>query len=106
MHHRRVMRPILTSLLFLPVLLSCSARHAAAQDAPPATRPATGPGGITTPSEHLGRPLGVDFQLADWNEVSSYYRLLDQQSPSGRTILTGSELAFSSARNMRLVRIS
>ena len=37
---------------------------------------------VTTPSEHLGRELGADFTLADWQEVSSYYRLLGQQSPS------------------------
>lgn len=36
---------------------------------------------VTTPQEHLGRPVGGDFTLADWTEVSSYYRLLDQQSP-------------------------
>ena len=39
-------------------------------------------GPVTDPSEHLGRPLGVDFDLADWDEVSSYYKLLAQQSPN------------------------
>jgi hypothetical protein len=37
---------------------------------------------VTTPSAHLGRELGADFTLADWQEVSSYYRLLGQQSPN------------------------
>ena len=36
---------------------------------------------ITPPAEHLGRPVGVDFQLADWSEVSSWFRLLGRQSP-------------------------
>jgi len=36
---------------------------------------------VTTPEEHLGRPLGTDFKLADWDEVSSYYRTLGQESP-------------------------
>lgn len=33
-----------------------------------------------TPAEHLGRPVAGDFTLADWNEVSSYYRALDAAS--------------------------
>jgi hypothetical protein len=33
-----------------------------------------------TPAEHLGRPVGGDFTLADWKEVSSYYRALDAAS--------------------------
>ncbi|NQT11899.1 MAG: peptidase M14 [Planctomycetes bacterium] len=37
---------------------------------------------VTTPEEHLGRPVGVDFQLADWNEVKSYFRKLARQSPN------------------------
>ena len=37
---------------------------------------------VTTPDEHLGRPLGIDFELADWPEVSSYYRRLAEQSPN------------------------
>jgi hypothetical protein len=35
---------------------------------------------VTSPEEHLGRPLGTDFQLADYEQVSSWYRLLDEQS--------------------------
>ncbi len=38
--------------------------------------------GVTSPSEHLGRPLGVDFELADWDEISSFYRQLGEQSPN------------------------
>ncbi len=37
--------------------------------------------GVTSPEEHLGRPVGVDFELADWTEESSYFRLLGEQSP-------------------------
>ncbi len=44
---------------------------------------------ITTPSEHLGRPLGVDFELADWKEVSSYYRKLGDESPNVLTLKAG-----------------
>ncbi len=36
---------------------------------------------VTTPEQHLGRPVGVDFELADWTEVSGYHRLLAQESP-------------------------
>ena len=44
---------------------------------------------ITTPDEHLGRPLGVDFALADWEEVSSYYRKLGDESPNVLTLKAG-----------------
>jgi hypothetical protein len=36
---------------------------------------------VTSPAEHLGRPVGRDFELADWNEVSSYHRRLAAESP-------------------------
>lgn len=36
--------------------------------------------GIPTPDEHLGRPLGGDFTLADWDEVSSYHRAVAERS--------------------------
>jgi murein tripeptide amidase MpaA len=35
---------------------------------------------VTSPEMHLGRPVGTDFELADWNQVSSYYWLLDRES--------------------------
>jgi len=35
----------------------------------------------TSPAAHLGRPLGADFELADWEEVSSYFRRLADESP-------------------------
>jgi hypothetical protein len=35
---------------------------------------------LTSPEEHLGRPVGGDFELADWNEVSSYFEGLGQAS--------------------------
>lgn len=43
-----------------------------------------GPGAaqpVPSPEEHLGRPVGTDFRLADWSEVSSYYRRLAAASP-------------------------
>jgi len=36
---------------------------------------------VTSPSDHLGRPLADDFELADWNEVSSYFDRLGAESP-------------------------
>ena len=36
---------------------------------------------ITPPAEHLGRPVGRDFELADWQEVSSYHKRLAEESP-------------------------
>jgi hypothetical protein len=44
---------------------------------------------VKTPSEHLGRPLGGDFTLADWDEVSSYFRHLAQASPRVTTEKVG-----------------
>lgn len=48
------MRRIVQSILFSFVAVSANAQ-------------------VPTPSEHLGRPLGADFTLADWSEVTSYY---------------------------------
>ena len=36
---------------------------------------------VTPPDEHLGRPVGADFKLADWNEVKTYFQKLAGQSP-------------------------
>lgn len=38
-------------------------------------------GAVTSPEQHLGRPAGTDFELADWEQVSSWYRLLAEESP-------------------------
>jgi len=46
-------------------------------------------GDVTTPEEHLGRPVGVDFELADWGEVSSYFHKLAEESPRVNTIKVG-----------------
>ncbi len=35
---------------------------------------------VTTPDAHLGRPLGADSTLADWNETRSYFEKLDRES--------------------------
>lgn len=37
---------------------------------------------VTTPAQYLGRPLGGDFTLADYSEVSGYYRKLAEQLPA------------------------
>lgn len=37
--------------------------------------------GVTDPAAHLGRAVGADFELADWEEVSSYFEGLGAESP-------------------------
>jgi len=50
---------------------------------------AQGPLGVTSPEEHLGRPVGRDFELADWGEVSGYFRRLAEDSPRVRVRTVG-----------------
>ena len=68
------MRTRALCLLLVATLFSSS--PAAAQDAP-------------TPSDHLGRELGGDFTLADWNEVSSYYQKLGDALDTVQTSKVG-----------------
>ena len=44
---------------------------------------------VTSPEKHLGRPVGGDFTLADWTEVSGYYRKLADESPNVRVSVEG-----------------
>ena len=44
---------------------------------------------VTTPSQHLGRPAGIDFELADWSEVSSYFHRLARESTRVETTNVG-----------------
>lgn len=44
---------------------------------------------VTPPAEHLARPLGGDFTLADWNEVAGYFRKLADQSSRVLTTRVG-----------------
>jgi len=44
---------------------------------------------IASPEEHLGRPVGTDFQLADWGQVSGYYAKLAEQSPRVELLTVG-----------------
>ncbi len=44
---------------------------------------------VTSPDEHLGRPLGMDFELADWSEVSGYFQRLAADSPRVLVETTG-----------------
>jgi len=60
-------------------------------------------GGVTSPEQHLGRPLGTDFQLADWNEVGSWYRRLGEESPH---VLTRRIGATTEGRDFLLTIIS
>ncbi len=59
----------LSFLIFCCALVAASVVQAA-----DATVPAS-------PEAFLGRPIGTDFQLADWTNVSGYYRKLAEQSP-------------------------
>lgn len=36
---------------------------------------------VLSPEQHLGRPLGSDFFLPDWDSVSSWFRALGEASP-------------------------
>lgn len=47
-------------------------------------------GPVTSPEEHLGRPVGVDFELADWKEESSYFIRLGEESENVITRRVGS----------------
>ena len=44
---------------------------------------------VTSPEQHLGRPVGVDFELADWAEVSSYFKKLARESSRVMTTRIG-----------------
>lgn len=44
---------------------------------------------VPSPEEHLGRPVGTDFVLADYSEVSSYYWRLAETSPHVLTQVVG-----------------
>lgn len=79
-----------------------------APSAAPERAPTTAEGSIPTPEAHLGRPLGRDFELADWAEVSSYWLKLSEasarvevqvagQTTEGRDFLVA---AISSAANL------
>ena len=58
---------------------------------------------VTTPEEHLGRPVGVDFQLADWGEVKSYFHKLARQSPN---VITEKVGTTTEGRDFLLATIS
>ena len=44
---------------------------------------------IVTPEQALGRPVGTDFQLADWEEVQAYFTQLGDASPNMRVQTVG-----------------
>jgi hypothetical protein len=65
--------PISKLLLGFALLLSCAA--------PSAASPPQVPTEVPSPASHLGRPVGTDFELADWDQVSTYHRALAAASP-------------------------
>ncbi len=42
-----------------------------------------------TPEDALGRPVGTDFQLADWDDVQSYFHDLSDASPNVQVQVVG-----------------
>lgn len=44
---------------------------------------------VATPDEHLGRTVGGDGTLADWNEVASYHELLGDALATSRVEIVG-----------------
>ncbi len=70
-------------------LQACGAAGAqpASRQPPPQAAPAKA--AVTSPAAHLGRPLGGDFTLTDWNETSSYFKRLDAESPCVTTLPAG-----------------
>ncbi len=74
---------MLHSIPFL-ALLACSSPGSQGSEA--VSRPQTS---LQTPGEHLGRELGGDFTLTDWEEVSSYFRHLAEVSGRVSTSTVG-----------------
>ena len=66
---RRAIRFAMWCLLIVAV-------HARAQD-------------VITPEQALGRPVGTDFRLADWDEVRAYFKQLSDASPNVRVQTVG-----------------
>lgn len=62
-------------LLSLVVCLACASPRASAND-PVASSGAAQADGPRSPEAYLGRPVGTDFELADWDQVSGWYREL------------------------------
>ncbi len=70
------MRPPAVSHLLALAVLQAACLGAPLQQAP-------------TPEEHLGHPVGADFELPDWEVVSSYFRILGDRSPRVLTETVG-----------------
>ena len=58
-------------LWILCMTLACATPEALGQSAPSANSQGAGP---MSPEAFLGRPVGTDFELADWDQVSTWYR--------------------------------
>lgn len=56
-----------------------------------------------SPATHLGRAVGTDFKLADWSEVSSYYRKLAENT---RTVKVETLGKTTEGRDFLMVTIS
>jgi len=71
---------LLTPAVLGALQLACMAAAPASPTRP--ASPTTQDGGVTSPEEHLGRPVGIDFDLADWEQISSYHERLAAESPN------------------------
>ncbi len=78
---------IAAGLIVLQACGSAGAQPGASPSGRP--QPARAGGAVTSPGEHIGRPLGGDFTLTDWNETSSYFKRLDAESPRVVTLPVG-----------------
>ena len=58
---------------------------------------------VTSPETYLGKPMGEDFQLADWKQVQGYFQKLAQQSPCVKTEKVGTT---TEGRDFLLVTIT
>lgn len=76
-------------LMFLAALALTSCLSAEPRGTAISAAPAPQTAGVTTPADHLGRPVGADHTLADWGEVSSWFQILSDQSPRVRTAVIG-----------------
>ena len=65
--------PISKLLFGLGLFLSCASTSKAIHPQDSSSVP--------SPESHLGRPVGTDFKLADWEQVSTYYHALAAASP-------------------------
>ena len=68
--------PVLARFILGPVIAACIGLTVLAEQ-------------VTSPESFLGRPLATDFELADWEQVSGFFRLLAKESSRVETTKIG-----------------